>query len=170
MKVFVTLGFERRPFDRLLKAVDLGIQRGIIPKDTFVQTGHTSRPVLACPSVDFLDYDEMIETLRSAEIIIAHAGVGTLLQCLHLQKIPILFPRRAHGKEHVDDHQVKFARIMEERKRALVAYSSEQLFDIFSDYSSLAAEIYAADGHPNGTSDLKTYIAQCLLMWDRNRD
>ena len=166
MKVFVTLGFERRPFDRLIKAVDEGIQRGILPKETLVQTGHTRRSVRECPSVDFLAYSDMIEVLQSAEIIIAHAGVGTLLQCLHLRKIPILFPRRAHGKEHVDDHQVKFARVMEERKRALVAYNSEQLYNVFCDYFQLAAEISAAFGYPNGSSDLKAYLAQRLLKWN----
>ncbi len=167
MKVFVTLGFERRPFPRLLDAVDEGIQRGILPKETLVQRGHSHPSTQRCPSVAFLAYDEMIAALKSAEIIIAHAGAGTLLQCLHLRKIPILFPRRAHGREHVDDHQVKFARIMEERKRALVAYNSEQLFKVFSDYHLLAAEISAANGDLEGGDDLKTYLAQRLLKWDR---
>ncbi len=165
MKVFVTLGFERRPFDRLIDTVNQGILRGIFPRETMVQAGHTGRSGLECASVDFLSYTDMLDALKSAEIVIAHAGVGTLLQCLHLRKIPILFPRRAHGKEHVDDHQVKFARIMEERKRALVAYNAEQLFRVFCDYVRLSAEISAAYGYPNGSSELKTYLTRRFFRW-----
>ena len=47
--------------------------------------------------------------MREADVVVAHAGVGTALAALEVGKCPVLVPRRlAHG-EHVDDHQVQIA-------------------------------------------------------------
>lgn len=163
MKTFVTLGFERRPFDRLLKAVDEGIASRIIPPATLVQRGYSPYTLRQCPSVPFLSYTEMRAALSAAEIIIAHAGVGTLLQCLRLNKIPILFPRSARLGEHVDDHQVIFARIMQEQKRALVAHDGEQLLEIFQGYHRHIADL---SGARNGNSAARL----CGYLEKRLRD
>ncbi len=157
MKTFVTLGFERRPFDRLLEAVDEGIARRIIPEATLVQTGHSQYSLRRCQSIPFLPYAEMRAALKAAEVIIAHAGVGTLLECLRLNKIPILFPRSPHLGEHVDDHQIVFARIMGEHKKALVAYDGEQLWQIFQDYHAHIKDLAGA-GSGNGTARLCNYL------------
>ena len=156
MKTFVTLGFERHPFDRLLKAIDEGIASHIIPSSTLVQSGHSSY-ALRCPSVSFLSNADMHAALCDAEIIIAHAGVGTLLKCLSLNKVPILFPRSSRKGEHVDDHQLIFARIMEEQKRALVAYDGEQLLKIYQDYGRHVADLGRMPSG-NGASRLCVYL------------
>ncbi len=137
MKVFVTVGFERRPFDRLLLTIEKGIEEGKIPSDTFIQIGHSQYLPQVCSYKRFLDFDEMEHQVKNSDIVIAHAGVGTILVCLSHNKIPILFPRDAKLREHVDDHQIEFCRIMEEQKRALVAYNSEDLFETVRNYDLL---------------------------------
>jgi UDP-N-acetylglucosamine transferase subunit ALG13 len=169
MKTFVTLGFERRPFDRLLKAVDEGIASRIIPPATLVQRGYSPYALRQCPSVSFLSYTEMRAALSAAEIIIAHAGVGTLLQCLRLNKIPILFPRSARLGEHVDDHQVIFARIMQEQKRALVAHDGEQLLEIFQGYHRHIAELSGAR-NGNNAARLCGYLERRLRDLEKEAD
>ncbi len=161
MKLFVTLGFERHSFDRLLKAIDIGIGRGIFPEDTLIQRGYSRYSPSRGKSVTFLAYDQMESALGAADIVIAHAGVGTLLHCLHMQKIPILFPRSACRGEHVDDHQVVFAQVMEEKKRALVAYDTPQLFHVFQSYPRLVQKIAAASSG-NGGARLRGYLAHRL--------
>jgi UDP-N-acetylglucosamine transferase subunit ALG13 len=162
MRLFVTVGLEPRPFDRFLKAVDLGIERRIFPLETLVQRGHSNYTPEHCPSVPFLPYDEMVGALKSAEVVIAHAGVGTLLQCLHQKKIPILYPRRARWGEHVDDHQIMFAQVIEARKRALVAYDPERLFEVFQVYSRLVAGLSGAANNDNGGTRLSQHLGQTL--------
>ena len=157
MKTFVTLGFDRHPFDRLLKAVDEGVASSIIPSSTLVQRGHSPSTLQQGPSVPFLSYAEMREALGSAEIIIAHAGVGTLLQCLSLNKIPILFPRSARNGEHVDDHQLIFAQIVQEQKRALVAFDGEQLLERYQSYHRHVADLGAVP-NGNGAARLCSYL------------
>jgi UDP-N-acetylglucosamine transferase subunit ALG13 len=165
VNTFVTLGFERRPFDRLLKAIDEGIASHIIPPSTLVQRGHSPYMPRGCPSVPFLSHADLNAALSGAEIIIAHAGVGTLLQCLNLNKIPILFPRSASMGEHVDDHQIIFARIMQERKKALVAYDGAQLLEIYKDYPGRIAGLSAAPSG-NGPVRLSGYLERLLRGLD----
>lgn len=162
MRLFVTVGLEPRPFDRLLKAVDLGIKRRIFPLETLVQRGHSNYAPAHCPSVPFLPYGEMVRALESAEVVIAHAGVGTLLQCLHQKKIPILYPRRARLGEHVDDHQIMFAQVIEARKRALVAYNPERLFEVFQTYHRLAAGLSGAAHLENGRARICQHLGEIL--------
>ena len=104
----------------------------------------------------------MIENLRSADVIIAHAGVGTLLQALHKKKIPILYPRRARWGEHVDDHQIMFAQVIEARKRALVAYNPRQLFEVYLAYDRLADGISGTATTENGGARLRRYLQERL--------
>lgn len=145
MTLFVTLGFERRPFNRLLRAVDDGIEGGRLPVSVFVQRGHSTFVPRHCTSQRFLEYDVMVEYLREADIVVAHAGVGTMLLCSSLGKVPILFPRQASLGEHVDDHQVDFARTMWEQKRAFMAATAEELYEIIRCYRDLVGGI---DPHP----------------------
>lgn len=161
MKLFVTVGLEQRPFDRFLKAVDQGIERRIFPLETLVQRGHSNHIPERCPSVPFLPYDEMVDALKSSDVVIAHAGVGTLLQCLHQKKIPILYPRRARLGEHVDDHQIMFAQVIEARKRALVAYDPERLFEIYQAYPRLVAGL-SGTCSDNGGTRISRHLGQTL--------
>jgi UDP-N-acetylglucosamine transferase subunit ALG13 len=127
MKIFVTVGFESFPFDRLLRAIDGGLEHGLIAGDIFVQTGPSRYQVQYCESKRFLDYDEIMSRLKEADIVVCHAGVGTTLLCLGLGKIPIIFPRQSGYHEHVDDHQIQFAQKMEKQGKALVAYDENDL-------------------------------------------
>ncbi len=57
--------------------------------------------------------------MREADVVVAHAGVGTALAALEVGKCPVLVPRRlAHG-EHVDDHQTQIAGELSRRGLAL---------------------------------------------------
>ena len=62
----------------------------------------------------------------SADVVIAHAGCGSLLSALAAGRCPVLVPRRtAHG-ENVDEHQGGFA-LEVERRRLAVTRTPEEL-------------------------------------------
>ena len=50
--------------------------------------------------------------MRDAEVVIAHAGTGTVMLALSEGKCPIVAPRYAKFNEHVDDHQEDLVRIL----------------------------------------------------------
>jgi UDP-N-acetylglucosamine transferase subunit ALG13 len=103
--IFVTLGTSE-PFNRLLAGLDP------LPADEeiVVQLGaSTVRPVGA-RCVEFLAYDEVIDLMRRARVVVTHAGAGSVLAARGQGKVPVVVPRlRRHG-EAVDDHQVQFGR------------------------------------------------------------
>jgi UDP-N-acetylglucosamine transferase subunit ALG13 len=117
--IFVTVGTERFPFDRLTRAVDEW--RDLLQGEpVFMQTGHgTYRP--SCPYQDFLSFGEFRDKIRQARIVISHAGAGTLLMCVSLGKVPVMMARKSRFGEHVDDHQQMLAERMEERGLILLA-------------------------------------------------
>jgi UDP-N-acetylglucosamine transferase subunit ALG13 len=47
--------------------------------------------------------------MREADVVVAHAGVGTALAAFEVGKCPLLVPRRLALGEHVDDHQTEVA-------------------------------------------------------------
>lgn len=132
--IFVTVGTERFPFDRLLRSVDKLCDR-LGGEPVFMQTGHsTYRP--QCTYQAFLEYDAMQSSLREARIVVSHAGAGSLLQCASLGKIPIMMAREKRHREHVDDHQRMLAERMADRAMVLLARNEEELEACVLDYDA----------------------------------
>jgi UDP-N-acetylglucosamine transferase subunit ALG13 len=104
--IFVTVGTNEAPFDRLLLALDR-LPGG---EQLIVQTGASRiRPERAF-CVEQLPFDAIAEHVRRARVVVMHAGVGSILVALSNGKRPVIVPRLARFGEAVDDHQVAFAR------------------------------------------------------------
>lgn len=102
--LFVTVG-SQLPFDRLIIAVDEWAQQHSDCR-VFAQIGFSRyRP-------NFMRYQatlspsEYREALMKADLIVAHAGMGTIISALELGKPLLLMPRLAEKKEHRNDHQL----------------------------------------------------------------
>ena len=107
MKVFVTVGTQL-PFDRLISAVDRwALQHRA---EVFAQTGSSSLRPKHIQWQDFIDNAEANERIRTANLVVAHAGMGTILTRLETGLPLIVLPRRAALGEHRNDHQIATAR------------------------------------------------------------
>lgn len=118
-RVLVTLGTARPwGFRSLLERLVT-----ILPPDIDVvwQTGVTDVSDLPIDAVPFLSDDGLQAEIHAADVVVAHAGVGTMLRCLEAGRVPVLVPRRVHRGEHVDDHQVQIAEVAASRGLAVVA-------------------------------------------------
>jgi len=125
--IFVTVGLEKFPFDRLIRVLDQAVRRGEIGPDVFAQIGTSAYEPVHFPWTRLLSDDEIAQRIRQADIIVSHAGVGSYLKCRELGKIPILFPRRAAFGEHVDDHQSEFVEKMAYDESLLGAWDEKEL-------------------------------------------
>lgn len=106
---FVTLGTQDFPFNRLLELVDRLVEEGVLRDEVFAQVGYSTYAPKNYSCVDFLNPAEYSRRIAQADLIIAHAGVGTIMSCLSSRRKLIVVPRsKVHG-EHVDDHQFEIA-------------------------------------------------------------
>jgi UDP-N-acetylglucosamine transferase subunit ALG13 len=107
--IFVIMGMEKFPFDRLAKALDDLQGSKAISDEVFIQLGSCTHQPKHARFQKFLSFSEVLENVKKASVVVTHAGVGSTLVCLQQGKHPIMVPRRARYGEHVDDHQVPFA-------------------------------------------------------------
>ena len=83
--------------------------------ETLWQVGVTRADRYGIEARRFVPADELQAAMRDADVVVAHAGVGTALDALDAGKHPVLVPRRlAHG-EHIDDHQIQIAELLAAR-------------------------------------------------------
>lgn len=125
--VFVTVGTDHHPFDRVIRWVDSWLESG--PEGRircFMQNGTSVTPLHADSRL-YLPYDEMQRYMSEAAAVVCHGGPGTIMSCLRLGKKPVVIPRRQDMGEHVDQHQVLFVARMAERGQVETA-SDEAAF------------------------------------------
>jgi UDP-N-acetylglucosamine transferase subunit ALG13 len=125
--IFVIMGMEVHPFDRLARAVDELQRTGGAGDDFLVQLGACTYEPVHARFVRYLSFGEVCEHVRSSSAVITHAGAGSTLTCLEEGKHPIMVPRRAQWGEHVDDHQVPFTRKFAEQGLATAVYEVAEL-------------------------------------------
>ena len=106
---FVTLGTQNFPFNRLLALVDQLVEDGVLQGQVFAQVGYTTYVPRNYSYVDFLPPENYNRCIAQADLIIAHAGVGTIMSCLSRRKKLIVVPRAKEHSEHVDNHQFEIA-------------------------------------------------------------
>jgi beta-1,4-N-acetylglucosaminyltransferase len=104
--IFVTTGTNEAPFDRLLRAVGQLARQ----EETVVQYGSSSLRPEGASCVAFLPFDELVEHVRRARVVVTHAGAGSILVGLVNGKRPVVLPRCEPLGEAVDDHQLVFGR------------------------------------------------------------
>ena len=105
--IFVTLGFQKFPFDRLLQELDRLIEAGVIAEPVFAQTGYCTYAPKQFPFEPFLDRDTFAAKLQEADTVITHAGTGAIIGAVKAGKKVIAVPRLSKYGEHVDDHQTQ---------------------------------------------------------------
>ena len=109
--VFIALGTHGRPIDRAVDWVVTAIDAGLISGPVTVQCAIRGRrsDVLWKPIIPEAQFLTLME---SSDVLITHEGPGTILRALELGRVPVVVPRERRYGEHVDNHQVEFARVL----------------------------------------------------------
>lgn len=118
--IFVTVGTHEQPFNRLIKAVDDLVADGTITEEVIIQRGYSTYEPKHCKYYDLLPWDEMQKYNKEARIVITHGGPASFIDVLALGKTPIVVPRQAKYNEHVNDHQLEFARQLIKKNISIV--------------------------------------------------
>ncbi|WP_338854349.1 glycosyltransferase [Clostridium perfringens] len=136
--IFVTVGTHEQPFDRLIKYIDRMKQSGKIKDDVIIQTGFSNYNPQHCIWNKLYPYKEMINLVKEARIVITHGGPSSFIMPLQFGKIPIVVPRLKKYDEHVNDHQLDFAKEVQKRQGNIILVRNiEELIDIINKYDSI---------------------------------
>ena len=127
--IFATIGTQA-PFDRFVKMLD-EVCEGM-NEEVVCQTIGCTYDANNIRIIGFVAPDEFNKIFSEARLIIAHAGMGTILSALKQQKPIIVVPRLASLGEHRNDHQMATAMRMHELGYVNVAYDKAQLKDLLS--------------------------------------
>ena len=108
--LFVTLG-TIKPF-RFDALVDSVLATGLADERTVWQLGATDRHNLPGRVYSQMSAEQFMKSAAEADVVITHAGVGTLMHLLEMGICPLVVPRRRARNEHVDDHQLQIAELL----------------------------------------------------------
>ena len=140
--IFVTVGTHEQQFNRLVEEVDKLKADGSIKEDVFIQTGFSTYEPKHCQWSKLISYKEMNNKIEEARIIITHGGPASFIAPLQIGKIPIVVPRQEKYGEHVNDHQLEFAKNVEERNKNIIpVYDIKDLKEKILNYDKIIEKI-----------------------------
>lgn len=136
--IFVTVGTQL-PFDRMVSTVDRW-SRNHPEVQIFGQIGDSQiASSLVIEHSDFVPPAEAKRLIMESELIVAHAGMGSILTALRFEKPILIVPRKAALGEHRNEHQMATAKWLENRSGIFVAWDENELCKMLDERDKLLA-------------------------------
>ena len=102
---FVTVGTAPQPFQRLINIM-LSFPPEV-QQNIFFQGYVSKNTTLPFSHKRFITPDEYKQKMCESELVICHAGVGSVREAYELEKRTIVIPRLSKYKEHFNNHQLE---------------------------------------------------------------
>ena len=125
--IFITVGTQLS-FERLISSVDVFFADKE-ETSVFAQIGPSFNMPQNITSAKFLLPLEAEKYFEEADLIIAHAGMGSVLTALKYRKPILVMPRKASLGEHRNDHQMATAKWLQELPGVFVAWNEKELIE-----------------------------------------
>lgn len=130
MDILISVGASEYGLDRLLKIIDDLCEEGILEgKHIIAQRGTSKYTPKNFKSFKLIARDEYQAYMDNADVIISHAGTGSVIPPLKMGKKVIVFPRREKFGEHIDDHQLELAEIFTAAGCTMCATNKEDMIE-----------------------------------------
>lgn len=112
--VFITLGTQGNQFSRCLQMVEELIDM-LHPEHEFIaQIGNTKYKSDKIKLLEYVSETEFKRLIREADIVITHAGSGSLFNAIKQGKKTIAVARLKKYKEMLNDHQTELVKKLSE--------------------------------------------------------
>lgn len=120
IKLFVPVGTQKFPFGRLITALNKLVDEGLYkPEEIVMQaTVYPVEPKFKHYTV--IPQDEFMRMIDEAELVMTHSGENTIIATMERHRPFLIVPRFKEYGEHVDDHQLEIAEVMEEQFGVIV--------------------------------------------------
>ncbi|MFT5224859.1 MAG: UDP-N-acetylglucosamine transferase subunit ALG13 [Polaribacter sp.] len=133
--ILLTVGTQLS-FDRLISLVDKWAHHN--PRvEILAQIADGKYIPKYMPYVDYLKGNAYATAFNNASVVIAHAGMGTVISSLISSKPVIVFPRKASLGEHRNEHQLATCSKIVSQRGCYVAYEPDELFQTLDELSTL---------------------------------
>ena len=142
--IFLIVGSQKFPFDRLVSAVDELAGRGVITDEIVGQIGPCSFEPSHMKWERFMDKETFDRCIEECDLLITHAGEGSIMTGLIKGKKVIAVPRYERLGEHVSDHQLEIARAMEKQGCIINVEDTSKLEEIFKNIDSYELQPYVS--------------------------
>lgn len=153
--IFITVGTQLA-FPRLIDAMDevaAGLSEPVI-----AQTGQTGTAWTHLEAHATLPPARFDEFFTNARLIVAHAGIGTILSAKRWGRPLVIVPRRHDLGEHRNDHQLATARQVEAIDGIYVAWDLADLARLTARSDLIPASGQESASHIRLIGRLKTFI------------
>jgi len=115
--IFVSAGTLDKPFNRLIEGVDRVAD--LISEEILAQIGHSTYLPRNCKYFRFCEYEEISSYIKSASMVISHAGFGIIGHSIKMMKPMVLVPRESRFGEAVDK-QYELAEYLASQNKSIV--------------------------------------------------
>lgn len=153
--IFLTVGTQM-PFDRLVKwmdkcVIELKLQRS----DVYAQIADSDYMPKNFNHTKFLSEDEFETKLNDADIVVSHAGMGTIINTVLGNKKCVIVPRLSLLDEHRNDHQIDTCEQVADISNVVVASTYDEFISAIESLNDKTPE--------NNTTHTKTDINESSL-------
>lgn len=124
--IFATVG-SQMPFDRLIRALDTWAAHQANGREVLAQIGSATYQPSNLRTVPSLSPTGFREAVRAADLIVAHAGMGSVLTAMEFGKPLVVLPRLGTLQETRNDHQVATAKWLASKPGIYVAMLEAEL-------------------------------------------
>lgn len=143
--ILVILGTQDKPFTRLLDAIEKQMHLGIIKDTVIVQAGSTKYVSEQGMKIfDLIPVDQFSNYVEKADVIITHAGVGSIITSLKKGKKVIAAARLEQYGEHVNNHQQEILDNFAEKKYILPLNSFDDLGKLYKNLNNFVPQPYVS--------------------------
>jgi UDP-N-acetylglucosamine transferase subunit ALG13 len=131
--VAVVVGTDHHRFDRLMGWIE-GWARSHAAADAgtlriVVQHGSATPPA-GCEAHELLGHQELQHLMGAADVIVCHGGPATIMEARRHGHLPIVVPRNPAYGEHVDEHQMLFARRLADSGMVRLCTAEQELYGL----------------------------------------
>lgn len=141
--IFVTVGTQKFQMNRLIKKID-DIAVDYPPETFFIQIGNSDYIPQNVKYERFISKEKFNSIIESASLLITHAGVGSIMSGIQVNKKVIVIPRLKKYGEHVDDHQVDIAEAFDYKKCVIYCKELDDINKILLSIKDYKVEPYVA--------------------------
>ena len=135
--IFITVGTQLS-FERLISTVD-SYFLDKPDSSVFAQVGPSEEKPENIESAQFITPMEAEKYFKKADLIVAHAGMGSILTALRFRKPILVMPRRESLKEIRNDHQMATAKWLQTLPGVFVAWNEQELITLLERQKDLVS-------------------------------